>query len=146
MSTSIPAALRRRIVQRADGLCEYCLIHQRDSYFAHHVDHIVSRKHGGRTTAANLAFACLPCNLAKGSDVASILPPRGVVRLFHPLKDRWSEHFRLDGAEILPLSDIGRVTACLLGFNTRGRVSERRGFIREGKYPSSEALSRLREK
>jgi hypothetical protein len=131
-------------MERSLGICEYCLIHQRDSFFAHQVDHVIARKHGGPTSAANLAFACLPCNLAKGSDLGSILStPRRLVRLFHPLEDSWAAHFRHEGAAIRSLSDVGEVTSRLLGFNSRERIAERRLMIREGKYPSIEALTRF---
>ena len=45
-----------------------------DSGFAHQVDHVISRKHGGSSTSENLAYACVICNRYKGSDVASIEP------------------------------------------------------------------------
>jgi len=65
------------VVARADHLCEYCLIHEEDTFFGCEVDHIISEKHGGPTTADNLADACVFCNRAKGSDVASIVPGSG---------------------------------------------------------------------
>ena len=72
MSDDISSALRRRVSDRASGLCEYCLLHHRDAWFGHQMDHIISRKHGGGTTFANLALACMDCNLAKGSDLGSL--------------------------------------------------------------------------
>lgn len=65
--TPVSARLRRLVAQRAQGLCEYCLIHQVDAHFTFQVDHVVSRKQRGPTTAANLALACLRCNVAKGT-------------------------------------------------------------------------------
>ena len=104
MAGDISQELRAEVAQRADNRCEYCLIHQDDSGFPHQVDHIVSRKHGGLSTRENLAFACVLCNRHKGSDVASIDPDTGqAILLFHPRRDRWSDHFRLDG-RILPIS------------------------------------------
>ncbi len=44
-------------------LCEYCLIHEDDTFFGCEVDHIISQKHGGPTEPENLAYACLPCNV-----------------------------------------------------------------------------------
>ncbi len=63
--THIPAELRRLIVARAEGLCEYCLIAEADTY-------LIGEKHGGPTTEDNLAQACTCCNQAKGSDVGSV--------------------------------------------------------------------------
>jgi 5-methylcytosine-specific restriction endonuclease McrA len=62
MSSYISEAFRRLVVARAEGLCEYCLIHEEDTYFGCEVDHIISRKHGGPTEPDNLAFACSFCN------------------------------------------------------------------------------------
>jgi hypothetical protein len=55
--TYIPADLRRLVVARAEGICEYCLIAEEDTFYGCEVDHIISEKHSGSTTADNLAFA-----------------------------------------------------------------------------------------
>jgi hypothetical protein len=87
----------------------------------------VAEKHGGKTVASNLGFCCALCNRRKGSDLSSLDPKtEEVVNLFHPRKDRWSDHFRLEGVRILPLTPAGRATAHLLGFNTEARWTERR--------------------
>lgn len=75
--TYIPANLRRLVVERAVGRCEYCLLHQADTPFSHQIDHILPLKHGGETIAKNLALACLDCNRYKGSDLAAIDPISG---------------------------------------------------------------------
>jgi hypothetical protein len=46
----------------------------------------------------------------------------------------------LDGVFIGPLSDIGKATVRILGFNTDERVMERESLIAKERYPSSEAL------
>ena len=116
--------------------CEYCLIHEQDAGFPHQIDHIVSRKHGGLSTLENLAFACVLCNRYKGADVASIDSQTGeLVRLFNPRQDRWVDHFRLDGATIVPLSAIGGVTASLLRLNGTERMAERLLLQELGTYP-----------
>jgi 5-methylcytosine-specific restriction endonuclease McrA len=68
-STSISAELRRLVIKRASGHCEYCLIHQDVSIYSHEVDHIIALKHGGKTRAENLAFCCLSCNRYKGCEL-----------------------------------------------------------------------------
>jgi len=70
--TYIPAELRRFVVARAEGICEYCLIAEVDTFYGCEADHILSEKHGGATDAENLAMACVFCNQAKGSDIGSI--------------------------------------------------------------------------
>jgi 5-methylcytosine-specific restriction endonuclease McrA len=44
VASDIPDELRSAVAQRADGRCEYCLIHEQDAGFLHQIDHIVSRK------------------------------------------------------------------------------------------------------
>jgi 5-methylcytosine-specific restriction endonuclease McrA len=56
--SGVSASLRSEVAARAQGRCEYCLIHEDDSGFRHEVDHIVSRKHGGESSMANLAYSC----------------------------------------------------------------------------------------
>jgi 5-methylcytosine-specific restriction endonuclease McrA len=48
--TYISAALRRLVIERADGRCEYCLIGQTKKLIPHQVDHIIAEQHGGETT------------------------------------------------------------------------------------------------
>ena len=136
MPTDITNSLRAEVVLRADRRCEYCLIREEDTGFPHQIDHIVSRKHGGSSSADNLALACIVCNRHKGSDVASIDARTGkVVRLFHPRRDRWLDHFRIRGEQIEPLTEVGRVTVELLRLNTGERLSERRLLQALGDYP-----------
>jgi hypothetical protein len=148
-TTHIIAELRRLVITRADSLCEYCLIHEEDTFFGCEVDHIISEKHGGPTEADNLAYACLICNRNKGSDIGSILLPMssGVfVRLFNPRVDLWSEHFALDesdGITIRPLTPVGEVTTRILEFNSGERLLERQTLREVGRYPSEEALQRI---
>ena len=135
--TFIPASLQRDVRERAGNRCEYCLIHEDDIAFRPHVDHIVSRKHGGPSDIENLAYACVICNRSKGSDVASIDGRSGeIVRLFHPRKDLWADHFQLDGGSIRALSDVGSATAALLKFNAPERLAERRLLQALGSYPT----------
>jgi hypothetical protein len=50
--THISAALRRAVIARAERCCEYCLIHDDDTFYGCEVDHIISEKHGGATAAS----------------------------------------------------------------------------------------------
>lgn len=146
-TTYISVELRRIVVARAEALCEYCLIHEDDTFFGCHVDHIISEKHGGPTQADNLSYACLFCNLHKGSDVATfVLGTQTLVRFFNPRTDRWSEHFafnREDGA-IRALTAIGEATVRILGFNSEERILERQALQNIGRYPSLAAGIRMR--
>ncbi|MGO9111742.1 MAG: HNH endonuclease [Thermoguttaceae bacterium] len=135
-STYIPAGIRQRVRRRAKGCCEYCLLAEQDSFFVHEPDHIVAEKHGGATTADNLALACFDCNRFKGSDIAS-LDPRGggLVRLFNPRTDVWAEHFQVEAGRIRPLTDVARATERLLKLNLPVRVEIRVTLARLGRYP-----------
>lgn len=145
--THIPAALRRQVACRADFLCEYCLLHEDDTYFGCEVDHIISEKHGGLTQTGNLAYACFACNRSKGSDIASLVP--GTVRLvplFHPRRDRWHEHFGLsetDGVTIVSVSGIGEATAHLLRINDPDRLVESQALRAAIRCPIPAAMHRL---
>ena len=130
------------MIARADGLCEYCLIHEHDTFFGCQIDHIISEKHGGLTQADNLAYACLFCNLHKGSDIGTLSPhTQSLVRFFSPRSDHWQEHFVLDkdGVTILALSEVGEATAHIFGFNTVDRKVERLELQRIGRYPTISA-------
>jgi HNH endonuclease len=123
------------------------LLHEDDAYFGCEVDHIISEKHGGLTNADNIAYACTTCNRSKGSDVGSIVMPldSGVFsRFFNPSSDRWCDHFALDDEiTIVPLSNIGEVTARILDFNSSERLLERQSLREIGQYPTAEALRRI---
>lgn len=138
MSSYINAELRRLVELRANGACEYCKIHETDTFFGCHVDHIIAEKHGGLTVENNLAYACAVCNRAKGTDIGSLVPgTQKLVRLFNPRIDRWDEHFRVDAESlaILPLTEIGAATAQLLGLNQIERLLERKALATIGRFP-----------
>lgn len=144
MSSYIGADLRQLVATRAEYLCEYCLIHEDDTFVGCQVDHIISVKHGGPTEANNLAFACAVCNRQKGSDIGSILWQTGeFIRFFNPRVDRWGDHFQLNGVLIEPLTEIGAVTVRILDFNNSSRILERQALVVMGRYPSAVALVRM---
>jgi HNH endonuclease len=136
MSESILAALRALVRVRSGHCCEYCLLHEDDAGLPHEPDHVVALKHRGETTAENLAWTCFNCNRHKGTDLASIDSETGrIVRLFHPRKDKWVRHFRLEGALIIPESGVGRVTEFLLQLNHPDRLEIREVLFQQGCYP-----------
>ncbi len=137
--TKVPAALRKAVRDRAQGCCEYCLIHEDDVYRAHEADHTIAGQHGGATTSENLAFACFDCNRRKGPNLSSVDPEtRAVVRIFHPRTQGWQEHFRLAGYLIIPLTPIGRATVKVLDLNGPTRLRIRGALVRLGRYPVRE--------
>lgn len=126
MESDVSAALRRVVIERSQGKCEYCTLHQDFSIYTHEIDHVIATKHSGRTVLENLALSCLPCNRHKGSDLTSFDPLTGEVsRLFDPRLQVWSEHFELDRGRIQGLSATGRTTVYLLKFNTPTAILSR---------------------
>lgn len=146
MSTRVDAETRRLVAERAGNICEYCLIAEQDSFFRHQIEHIISLKHGGSSEPDNLAYSCVFCNSNKGSDIGSIIESGGeLIRFFNPRVDKWFEHFRLDGAVTVPLTDIGAVTVKILKMNAEERVLEREVLIERGLYPNEDASDLIRE-
>ena len=52
------ASLVRHVWARAKDRCEYCQLSQEWDDRPFEIDHIISRKHRGRTVAGNLALSC----------------------------------------------------------------------------------------
>ena len=129
----ISPALREEVRSRGRYRCEYCLISEELALIRHEVDHIIAVKHGGASNSDNLALSCTLCNRHKGSDLASIDSETGaLLRLFHPRRDRWDEHFELRGPMIVAHSGIGRATIRLLQLNLPQRIKEREAMIQAG--------------
>ena len=96
------------------------------------IDHIIATQHEGATEPSNLALACPHCNRHKGPNIAGLDAVTGqLVRLFHPRRDRWSDHFSLDGAHIAGKTPTGRATVQVLAMNAEGPVLLRR-FVNVG--------------
>ena len=68
-----------------------------------------------------------------------------MVRFYNPRTDRWKEHFYLSEGRIEPLSEIGEVTIRVLELNHPERVAFRKLLAETGRYPSVEALARIRD-
>jgi hypothetical protein len=127
---------RKSVFNRAFFLCEYCLIHQSNSYLPLQLEHIFSQKHYVWHSLLNLASACYLGNRLKGSDISTILPPDfTLIRLYHPRNDVWLEHFELSGPLILPKTKIGQATIKVLQLNSEERVLERTLLIEEKLFP-----------
>jgi HNH endonuclease len=133
--TYISAAMRRKVIARAHGCCEYCGIPEGMTLAPHEPDHVIGEQHGGSTGLDNLACACFRCNRFKGPNIATLDPQTGALTpLFNPRADHWSEHFRLDEAVIEPLTPVGRGTAMFLRLNDEQRIALRAELIRQGRY------------
>lgn len=128
--------LMQHVRDRAAGRCEYCRLPQSASNIPFEIDHIISRKHGGRTVAGNLCLSCWYCNSFKGTDLAGIDPlTRKLTRLFHPRRHKWDWHFRYDGSVLISRTAIGRTTIRVLQINCEEAVALRKSLIAEGVFP-----------
>ena len=127
------AAGRDVVRRRAGNRCEYCLLRQQYNRLTHHVEHIIAKQHGGRDDADNLALACHRCNLRKGPNLAGVDPVSGeLAPLFHPRRDRWTEHFQFRGVRIEGLTPVGRATVHVLAMNDARRVELRSELLARG--------------
>jgi len=129
-------SLRERVRRRAGGRCEYCRLPQAFDPLPFHVEHIIPKKHRGRTVLANLALSCAGCNLSKASNVAGFDDESGqLTRLFHPRLDTWAEHFAWAGPVLVGTTAIGRVSVAVLDINHPERVRLRNLLIGLGDFP-----------
>ena len=86
--------------------------------------------------STNLALACLHCNRHKGPNIAGRdVATGGLVRLFHPRQDRWSDHFAWSGAELVGRTPIGRITIHVLAINDPDFLAVRQVLIEEQAFP-----------
>lgn len=107
------------------------------------IDHIIPEAGGGETMQENLCVACHSCNEFKGAQVEVQDPQTGQrVRLFHPGRQLWTEHFRWseDGTNIIGLTPAGRATVAALNMNHPAIVEARRCWVRVGWHPLREDL------
>lgn len=127
--------LRRAIWQRAGNRCEYCHLPSELDVLPFQIDHVRALKHGGQTTADNLALSCLACNAYKGSNISGVDPVSGsMVGLFDPRREAWKENFRWNGARLAGLNPTARATIEVLRINAPRRVEHRRLLIELGLF------------
>jgi hypothetical protein len=128
-------ALAALVWERAGHRCEYCRLHQDHSWLTFEIDHIIARKHGGKSVAGNLALSCFYCNSFKGPNIAGRDPKTGVItRLFHPRRHKWSRHFRWNGPVLVGRTAIGRTVIAVLNINEADAVATRAALIAAGLF------------
>ena len=99
------------------------------------IDHIIARKHRGRTVAGNLAVSCYYCNVYKGPNLTGRDPATGkVTRLYHPRRHKWSYHFRFQRSTLIGRTAIGRTTIDVLKMNHPQLVALRGILIAGGVF------------
>lgn len=129
---------RRLVARRAGGCCDYCCNQAAFSSDSFAVEHITPVSAGGGDDPENLAMSGQGCNNRKyASTVASDPITREPVPLYHPRRDRWSDHFAWssDYTQIVGLSATGRATIARLDLNRAGLVNLRRLLVAAGRHP-----------
>ena len=138
--SSIAPRLRRQL--RAEAIvprCAYCHSPEHLLGMPLEADHIRATAQGGKTVLANLCLACRTCNghkwlIAKARDPLT----RHLVKLFHPRRQTWSEHFQwsADGTRLLGLTTTGRATVEALQMNNELIVNLRALWVTFGLHPA----------
>src|SRR6266498_795328 len=128
--------LQESVRRRSAFRCEYCHFPAALAELPFQFDHIIAQKHGGATTSENLAFSCFFCNSYKGPNLSGIDPVSGeIIRLFHPRRDAWAEHFMWNGAALIGRSGVGRATIEVLKINHPFHLALRQALMDEGAFP-----------
>src|SRR5215469_4698136 len=86
---AVSETLSQAVRLRADGRCQYCLMHESLQGATFHVEHIIPQSKGGHSVLEDLALACPGCNLHKADRTTAVDPATGEqVPLFHPIRQR----------------------------------------------------------
>jgi HNH endonuclease len=126
------------VAERAAYRCEYCRAPEIVFNFPFEVEHIVPQAHGGPDDDDNLALACHSCNLFKSdSETGRDKEAQVEVALFHPRRDSWEDHFRVDAetTEIHGLTAVGRAAVQRLQINRSRQITARRRWIALDLFP-----------
>ncbi len=130
--------MRRAVITRSRGLCEYCRSRADHAMGSFAVEHIIPVARGGSDGLDNLALACSGCNGHKYDKVEALDPiSKQIVPLFHPRRQDWDAHFQWsdDYAFVVGITSIGRATVNALQMNRLGLVNLRRALYIIGKHP-----------
>ena len=137
----VPLSLRRLVIGRARGCCEYCRGQERFSPEAFSVEHIAPRATGGSTVESNLALSCQGCNNHKAIKSIALDPKTGQdATLFNAREEKWVEHFTWseDYTTVRGRTPTGRATVEALKLNRQGLVNMRRVLYAMGEHPPVE--------
>jgi len=123
--------------KRAHFRCEYCKAPEEITGYAFHIEHIHPQDQGGKDEMENYALSCMPCNRAKSYHQTGQDPKTGhEKRLFHPRKDKWNDHFRVEGKiHVKGKTAIGRTTEQRLKLNQKRQLEARALWLELGLYP-----------
>lgn len=135
---AIGTALKKRVISRASGYCEYCKSPADFSTEPFSIEHIVPRSRQGTNDESNLAYACIGCNVYKSDLIEAVdVISQEVVALFNPRVMLWHDHFSWDASftTVIGKTACGRATIDALRLNRRPLVNLRRALIAIGEHP-----------
>jgi hypothetical protein len=126
------------VARRAAHRCEYCHAPEAvfNSFFE--VEHIQPQAKDGSDEEDNLALACRSCNIYKSAHLTGFDEvTQSEVRLFHPRRDVWAEHFEVVAGTgvIQGRTEVGRATVTRLRMNREVQLKARRQWARLGVFP-----------
>jgi len=134
----VPADIRRLVVERARGGCEYCRIPARFVPDSFTFDHLQPLMAGGETHPSNLAWACAGYNGYKHTTTKAVdLQTGQSVALFNPRQQIWIEHFAWssDKTLVVGLTPTGRATMGALNLNRLTLINLRHLLADAGFHP-----------
>lgn len=139
--SKVSLALRRRVEQRALGLCEYC--RSCAEYTGHDftVDHIQPESLGGLSSFDNLYWSCFWCNNFKHASTHARDPRSGqLVPLYNPRMDAWPEYFRWSRTQTRNIgrTPVSRATVNAFRLNRPVLILARTVWVKHGLHPPIE--------
>ena len=137
-SQYVPVALKRLVIERASGICEYCCSQAKYAIDPLVMEHIKPVSQGGKTLSENLALSCQTCNNCKYTKTEAPDPATSlIVPLFHPRRMAWAEHFawNSDATRMIGLTPTGRATIAQLQTNRDSVINMRRVLTVMNEHP-----------
>lgn len=138
---SVSSLLKKHVVERALGCCEYCMSQEYYSDSGFTIDHIDP---SGGDEIDNLALACHKCNNAKVNKTTAIDPESmELVGIFNPRKEKWTDHFgwNNDFTKIIGITPIGRATVKRLDMNRSYLQNQRILYRLAGIHPPAHSIA-----
>jgi pyruvate-formate lyase-activating enzyme len=129
---------RSTVAERAGRRCEYCRCPEYIGTQKFAVEHIVPFEQTQESNLQNLALACQGCNNHKYIKREARDPlTQELVPLYHPRKQKWSDHFAWneDTTLVRGLTPTGRATVEALQLNRTEVVNFRRVLYHAGEHP-----------
>lgn len=130
--------VKKKVIQRANHICEYCAALANYSAQAFVIEHIIPKSKNGSDDLDNLAYACGGCNGSKYNKTHGLDSiTNEIVALYNPRTMQWKAHFiwSEDFMEIIGISAIGRATVVTLKLNHFGIKNLRKLLLIDNLHP-----------